>query len=204
MKWKYIICLGIGVLFVVMYVIGYKTAKGWESEVITYGYGAENVNVSNGVILKRDTEYILESYNSENAENETYEGMIPVAFIGLTREQLIDFLGENPEFFEEEGELVKNVMLVSFSENKIVIRKNIEEIEETTTYDFNIEENSPKYYIFLIDDTVKVYKEDKTTIYMETGITVDELDESVADELSMGVAVKNISELYRLLESFTT
>ena len=39
---------------------------------------------------------------------------------------------------------------------------------------------------------------------METGITADELDETVAQELIMGVAVKNISELYRLLESYTT
>ncbi|MFQ9933900.1 MAG: hypothetical protein ACLRVQ_05660 [Lachnospiraceae bacterium] len=206
MRLKYIICLGAGILFIAMYVIGYNTAAGWESEVITYDHevNAANAGSDDNVILKHGAKYILEAYNSETEQSSTLEDTIPVELVGLTRNQVIEFIGENPDYFGENDEIVRNVMLVSFSENRIVIRKNVEIAEETTEYEFNIGDNEPKYYIFLIDNAVIVYKEDKTTVYMETGITADELDETVAQELIMGVAVKNISELYRLLESYTT
>lgn len=203
MRLKYIICLGIGVLFIGMYVLGYSTAAGWESEAVTYDREV-SAGGSDNIILKHGAKYIVESYNSETDESSTYEDSLPVALVGLTRNEIIEYIGDNPDCFKEGDETVRNVMLVSFSENRVVIRKNVEKSEETTAYDFNVNGNEPKYYIFLIDNAVIVYKEDKTTVYMETGITAEELDETVAKELSMGVAVKNISELYRLLESYTT
>lgn len=206
MNKKYIICFAVITLLIAVYVIGYKVGQSWDSGFNIYNGGnyVKEVNGESSSIVKNNAEYVLEVYNNETNENSEISNKIPVEFIGLTRENIIDFIGKNTDFFTDEGEKIQNVMLVSFAENKVVIRKNIESIEETTDYNFFVNNNEPSYYIFLIDDAVVVYKSDKITIYMETGITRDELDETVAAELTMGVSVKNISELYRLLESYTS
>lgn len=82
--------------------------------------------------------------------------------------------------------------------NKLVIRKSISIIEETT------EEEKYKYYVTLQENKIIVYREDKTTIFLETSINVETLDTDSMDKLKQGIPVKNISELYRILESFTT
>ncbi len=206
MNKKYIICFAVIFLLITVYVIGYKVGQSWDSDFSFNGSGyyVKEVNAENDSIVKNNAEYVLEVYNNETNENKEIINKIPVEFIGLTREKIIDFIGKNTDFFTDEGEKIQNVMLVSFSEKKVVIRKNIESIEETTQDKFFGNSNAPNYYIFLIDNAVVVYKSDKTTIYMETGITREELDETVAAELTMGVSVKNISDLYRLLESYTS
>lgn len=203
-KGKYFICIIVGILLVAMYAIGYNMALGWETEIVENHWDYTQVNSNSQVILKRTSQYVLEIYNNETGDSDVVEDTVPVEFIGLDREEIIEFISGNTDFFKDEGEKIKNVMLVSFGEKRVVIRKTIELEEEETTYNFNLASDEPNYYIFLIDNTVVVYKSDKTTVYMETGITRDELDEQVAAELSIGVSVKNISELYRLLESYTS
>lgn len=203
-KGKYFICIIVGILLVAMYAIGYNMALGWETEIVENHWDYTQVNSNSQVILKRTSQYVLEIYNNETGDSDVVENTVPVEFIGLDREEIIEFISGNTDFFKDEGEKIKNVMLVSFGEKRVVIRKTIELEEEETTYNFNLASDEPNYYIFLIDNTVVVYKSDKTTVYMETGITRDELDEQVAAELSIGVSVKNISELYRLLESYTS
>ncbi len=56
----------------------------------------------------------------------------------------------------------------------------------------------------LEDGAIVVYKQDKTTVFLETGIQDEELDENDKELLLQGIGVKNISELYRYLEGFTS
>ena len=56
----------------------------------------------------------------------------------------------------------------------------------------------------LEDGAIVVYKQDKTTVFLETGIKDEELDENDKELLLQGIGVKNISELYRYLEGFTS
>lgn len=206
MKTKYFLCIIMGILLIAMYAIGYNMASKWDAGITTYNEesDAKDVALANEVILKRDTQYVLETYDNKTKETITEKSNIPVEFIAYTREELIEFIGSNQEYFAKENEKVLNVMLISFSKEQVVIRKTVEYEEETTTYSYNIDLDEPKYYIFLIDNIVMVYKGDKTTLYMETGITADELSDETVSELRVGVAVKNVSELYRLLESFTS
>jgi hypothetical protein len=53
-------------------------------------------------------------------------------------------------------------------------------------------------------DKVIVYKKDKTTVFIETGITFDMLDRETRESIEEGVWIENISVLYRYLESITS
>lgn len=200
---KYIIGFLAGVLFIAMYVVGYKVAQSWESEIITFDDKSVAADNQNQTIVKRNTKYTLETYYSDKDETITENPGIPVELIGLDRNQVIDFIESNTSYFEETDKRILNVMLLSFSDKEIVIRRNVEEAEEETKkYNFSAE--TSKYYVVLEETGVVVYKEDKTTVYMETGITENEMDEAMVAELKYGVAIKNISELYRFLESITS
>jgi len=60
------------------------------------------------------------------------------------------------------------------------------------------------YYIKDQDDYVVVFKKDKKTVYMETGILVNSLDENDAKMIKAGIPVEDITALYAYLESFTS
>ena len=200
---KYIAGFLAGVLFIAMYILGYKMAEGWESEIVTLDNNTVAADNQNQMIVKKNTKYTLETYYSDKGETTTESLSMPVEFIGLDRNQVIDFIDDNTSFFKEEGKNILNVMLLSFSDREIVIRRNVEEAEEETKK-YNFIEETPKYYVILEENGVVVYKEDKTTVYMETGITESEMDEAMVAELKYGVSIKNISELYRFLESITS
>ena len=186
-----------------MYVFGYKLAQSWESEIITFDNKSVAADNQSQVIVKRNTKYTLETYYSDKDETVTENLNIPVELIGLDRNQVIDFIESNTSFFEETDKRILNVMLLSFSDKEVVIRRNVEKAEEATTK-YNYSAEVSKYYVVLEENGVVVYKEDKTTVYMETGITENEMDEAMVAELKYGVAIKNISELYRFLESITS
>lgn len=200
---KYILGILAGVLFIAMYILGYKTAEGWESEIVTQDNMSVDADSQNQTIIKKNTKYTLETYYSDKNETTTESLSVPVEFIGLDREQIIDFIEQNTSYFGDEDKKILNVMLLSFSDKEVVIRRNVEEAEKETKQ-YNFVSDTPKYYVVLEENGVVVYKEDKSTVYMETGITENEMDEAMVAELKYGVAIQNISELYRFLESITS
>ena len=148
---------------------------------------------------------MVETYENKEKKITGQESMsIPIALIGLNKIKTSEYLMEHKADFAEGNEEVTSIKVISFSEERVVIRKYITFVEETTSYDFLINTQEPKYYIMLEFGKVVVYRGDMTTLYMETGITSQELEESVAAELRSGICVENISELYRTLESFTS
>lgn len=199
---KYAVSLAVGIGFVLMYVWGYYIAQKWDAR-LTFKY--ENAAVDADLtetVVKNGAKYKLIAYDEKTKKYTNEERNIPSEFVGLTRDELISYVENNNDFFAKEDEILSNVMLVSFSEKKVIIRKSIKEhivAEKETT-----NEKMPRYYIMIIDSRVVVYKSDLKTIYMETGILESELDYEVAVELRNGRAVFEISELYRILESLTS
>lgn len=200
---KYILGILAGILFIVMYILGYKTAEGWESKIVTSDNMSVDADSQSQTIIKKNTKYTLETYYSDKNKTTTENLSVPVEFIGLDREQIIDFIEQNTSYFGDEDKKILNVMLLSFSDREIVIRRNVEEAEKETKK-YNFVSDTPKYYVVLEENGVVVYKEDKSTVYMETGITENEMDEAIVAELKYGVSIQNISELYRFLESITS
>lgn len=202
MRGKYIVCIGVGILFIGMYILGYKIGRYSQNDIRL----AEGTQVakSDEEIIGSNAEYLLEIYNNDTNETMTKTLDVPVEFIGFTRDRLIEYISTNKNYFCDTGEEIKNVMLVSFSKSKIVIRKSVVDApKETKSVTVPVEDEA-NYFIFLEEGFVVVYKKDRTTLFLETGITEAELEHGLAAELSLGVAVKDISELYRLLESYTS
>lgn len=212
MKKKKIICLFCFVLgMVLVYYLGYTIGKKYNNTnavtrewvyennpaVYSTEEGKEAANTSE-LIVSNSMSYILESYNINDKTIETANQNVPSEFLGMNRQELIDYLKANKKKFADKGQQVQNIMLVSMEKDKLVIRKSISIIEETT------EEEKYKYYVTLQENKIIVYREDKTTIFLETSINVETLDTDSMDKLKQGIPVKNISELYRILESFTT
>lgn len=212
MKKKKIICLfcfalGMALVYYLGYTFGKKynntnaVTREWVYEnnpaVYSTDEGKEAANTSE-LIVSNSMSYILESYNINDKTIETATKNIPSEFLGMNRQKLIDYLKENKKKFADKDQQVQNVMLVSMEKDKLVIRKTISIIEETT------KEEKYRYYVTLQENKIIVYREDKTTVFLETSINVETLDTDSMDKLTEGIPVKNISELYRILESFTT
>lgn len=206
--------------FAAAYVIGYRYGNDSDNDNIRLKeevesempYVADNALTdkerakdvaSADIVLKEEAELILETCHEENNfEVETSEFNIPVELIGYTREKVIEYLENNGEFFINDEEELINIMLVSFAEDRVVIRKNVRE-SAVIIYP-NGESERYNYYIGFKEDKVVVFKKDKETVFIETGITYDMIDRETRENIDEGVWIENINTLYRYLESITS
>ncbi len=158
---------------------------------------------SDGDVLTEDAVMILETHlESENSKLESNEFNIPIELIGYTRGKVIEYLEKNGDFFVSDDEELISIMLVSFSEDRVVIRKNVRE-GAVVIYP-NGESERYNYYIGFKEEKVVVFKKDKQTVFIETGITFDMVDKETRESINEGVWIENINMLYRYLESITS
>ncbi len=145
-------------------------------------------------VVKKDTNFQVENYHIDTKKCETVTQELPVEYIGMNRQEMIDYLSS----YEPEEENLSNVQLVSFSSKEVVIRKSYTKKTQTRTV-----EN--KYWILEEDGLLIVYKQDKETIYIRTGISISKLS-AVEQSLCRGEGIpfENIHDLYRYLESCTS
>lgn len=61
-----------------------------------------------------------------------------------------------------------------------------------------------KYYICVEDGYIVVYKDDRKTVYMDTGISIDCINAEDLEMIENGIPVEDITTLYRYLESYTS
>lgn len=215
MKKKTIIWIfSIVFLLIIIYGIGYKVGLSLQSQNIVYKeqvyesnpvvYNSEsNQNVADvdSIIVTSNMDLVLESYDTDTESLTTTTRSMPVQLLGMDRESIIEYIKNNNKIFIDGNEKIENLMLVSFDKEKVVIRKSVSIIkEEITTEEIEVY----KYYVTLQENSIIVYKEDKTSIFLETAINTETLDTDSINKLREGIPVKNISELYRILESFTT
>ena len=217
-KYICIFCVVLG--FAVAYVIGYRYGKDEDnnnvrlkdevasdmpyiSEGITMGQDSTKDASSSNTVLKEDAKMVLETCFEENQfEIETSELNLPVELIGFDREKVIQYLENNGDFFVNDDEELINIMLVSFAEDRVVIRKNVRQ-GAVIIYP-NGESERYNYYIGFKEDKIVVYKKDKETVFIETGITYDMVDRETREKIEEGVWIENINTLYRYLESITS
>lgn len=215
---KYICVFGVVVGFVAAYVIGYRygiddkdntikvqdeiTDNSYNNNVQKPTNGSLDVAVENKVI-KRDAKLILEvNHEESDIAFETIEMNIPIELIGLSRSDVIEYVKNNGDFFTDEDEELINIMLMSFSDEQIVLRKNVREGQVVIYPKGESEEYN--YYIGFKDNKVVVFKKDKTTVFIETGITYDMVDVETRENIEQGIWIENITTLYRYLESITS
>ena len=196
-----------GLCLVFLFYAGYRYGGSLDNdEIITLADGTSYMQgETKEKLIDHDTEYVLESHNLDDDKITAKTENVPVELIGLSKKEVIDYITSHMEQFQEKGEEVKNISMISFSHDTLVLRKDVTDsiaISETIKKYQN--DNPYNYYMVLEDGYLIVYKQDKTTVFLETGIREDELDETDRAQLLQGVGVKNISELYRYLEGYTS
>ncbi len=145
-------------------------------------------------VITADTTYLVEQINLSEGSVEEQEDTIPVKYIGLNREELVEELAaydKNPPLTElEKG--FETIELTAFSKDRVVICKYYKEA-------------APKsFYLMVADHFVVVYEEDKKTLYLNTDILLDSLDDSLQAEIIQGKYVENEEALYNFLESYSS
>ncbi len=141
------------------------------------------------------TEYTLQTYDVET--DTTKEEVLPTPsyLIGLTREDVIqylkDYMQDLPLNEFQKGLVSFEVM--SFSTDNIVLKK---------TYD--AEHVEYKYYLKEQNGYIVAYYGDQKTVFDYTGVSIENLSAFEQQKLQEGIAVRDLDELYALLENYSS
>ncbi len=145
-------------------------------------------------VVTADTTYLVEEVDLISGTVHETEESVPVKYIGLDREGLLQELesyDDNPPLTElEQG--FETIELTAFSKDRVVICKY-----------YKLEEDKG-FYLMVADHFIVVYREDKQTLYMNTDILLDSLNETLQTEIMRGKYVETEEELYNFLESYSS
>ena len=145
-------------------------------------------------VVTADTRYLLEMVNLSEGTVTENEETIPVMYIGLNREELLEALSayeDNPPLTElEQG--FESIELTAFSKDRVAVCKYYKEQEPQ------------KFYLMVADHFIVVYEEDRSTLYMNTDILLERLPDALQREIMEGKLVASEEELYLFLESYSS
>ena len=150
--------------------------------------------VADNPVVTADTLYLVETVDLNKGTISESEEAVPVMYIGLNREELLDALSsydKNPPLTEQERGF-ETIELTSFSKDRVVVCKYYKEKEPEG------------FYLMVADHFIVVYHEDKSTLYMNTDILLDFLPDSLQREIMEGKYVASEEELYLFLESYSS
>ncbi len=149
---------------------------------------------ANEPVVTADTRYLLEMVDLSKGTVTESEETIPVMYIGLNREELLQALSayeDNPPLSElEQG--FESVELTAFSKDRVAVCKYYKEQEPQG------------FYLMVADHFIVVYEEDRSTLYMNTDILLERLPDSLQREIVEGKFVAGEEELYLFLESYSS
>lgn len=141
------------------------------------------------------TQYTLQTYDMKT-KNLTEESLSTPSFlIGLNREEVIDYLKDyltDLPLSEFEKGLV-SFELISFSADSVVLRKT-----------YNPDSVEYKYFLKAVDGYIVAYYGDQKTVFYYTGVSTQDLSTSDRLQLEDGIFVKDLDELYSVLESYSS
>lgn len=155
----------------------------------------EEVNGAEKNTITQRTKLIIEHYNRTSGSMVEEAAVMPVEYIGMTREELSDYLSEysrNPNLEDAQNGFEK-YQIMSFSESQVVLRKIF--ITIGTEY---------KFYLTEENGCVTVYYIDQKTVYEYTNIVVDGLPDDVKEQVKHGKYVTDEDALYNFLENYTS
>ena len=150
---------------------------------------------STGESLRETASYFLETVYLQSQTEEREQLALPGFMVGIDLKGLTTYLKGYMEAMPVNEYLagLLSYEVVSFAQDKVVLRK---------TYDETKVEN--QFYICRRGDFIVVYYSDLKTVYEYTDIRVDSLVEEVQDIINQGFYVKDIQDLYSILEGFTS
>lgn len=169
----------------------------WEAETHagTDTETAQAVSSTGRNTLSADTEYVLlEEDIALGTEVET-TWRLPGHYIGMTREQFlvaIENYSSYPPLSEMERGFV-NAEVVQFSRERVTVRKRYQSAQPDEIF-----------YLAVEDHEVVVYLEDRATLYMNTGIMLDDLPEDMQLKIMQMLYIEGEEALYGFLETYSS
>ncbi len=145
-------------------------------------------------VVTADTRYLLEMVDLTKGTVTESEETIPVMYIGLNREELLQALSayeDNPPLTELELGF-ETIELTAFSKDRVAVCK------------YYKEKVPQGFYLMVADHFIVVYEEDRSTLYMNTDILLERLPDILQREIMAGKFVASEEELYLFLESYSS
>lgn len=165
-----------------------------EKEAAEEGEQVIEAAVADEPVVTADTLYLVEQVDLSEGTVTEREESVPVMYIGLNREELLEalsFYGENPPLTELENGF-ENIELTAFSRDRVAVCKYYRQ-------------NEPEgFYLMVADHFIVVCEEDRDTLYMNTDILLERLPDSLQREIMDGKYVASEEELYLFLESYSS
>ncbi len=144
---------------------------------------AEEVDVKDELRTNSSMVYVVGQYDwNTGTVTETVE-KFPEELLDLTRQELLIFLRENPEYGS----------LLSFSEHAVYMRKS--DHADWSAY---------LYFLTLRDGGLMVYRLEDDSLYLDTGIKEEELSEENVELLREGLYIKDNAALFDFLQTVTS
>lgn len=146
-------------------------------------------------VFSANTSYVVQNYDVISGQTVEEETAAPDKFMGLNRDRLVEEIGEynsNPSLTDlEQG--FTFMELVSFSPDRVVVRKSYERIDTEKGF-FLLNEN---HYVVVYDYSL-------SHVYMNTDILVESLPEKLQEEILNMKFIDDENGLYNFLESYSS
>lgn len=189
-----VLILALAFTFFGSYALSRKASE--EENDIIYSTEKANLQAVDAIkeeVVQSGTEIVYEIYRLNYKEKEEIIKP-PAKYVGTTRKELIDILKEElkNQPLEEVEKGLENLELLSFSRDRVVIRKSYGK------------EIPYKFCLFIENGSITVYYSDKKTIYSYTDIPAEALPEAVRQELYNGKEINSLGALYDFLETYSS
>lgn len=148
-------------------------------------------------VITCDTVLVIEEYDKNTDITAEHEESIPGKYIGMDRENFVDAMESyalSPPLEEQQRGLL-SVEVLTFSGEKVSIRKNYQILEEPA---------EDIFYLVAENHYITVYAQDMQTIYLYTDIRVENLPETLQEEIIQKKMIAGESNLYHFLESYSS
>ena len=155
-------------------------------------------------VVTADTMYLIEEVDLTDGTVHEKEESMPVMYIGLDRESLLDELKSydlSPPLSELERGF-ETIELTAFSKDRVVVCKYYKLDKDKD--DEQEQDLQPGFYLMVADHLIVVYREDKKTLYMSTDILLEGLNDALQAEIIQGKYLETEEEVYNFLESYSS
>lgn len=198
MKKTYIISfLVVFILIMASYFGSYYFMKEKVKEVpIEKNEDVLKANSGTGIYTSDQTVYVLEKYDAATYELTEEKLTMPVEYVGLTREELMEKIKtyeKSPDAADKNNGFT-GFSLVYFSENKIVLRKTYNKNSYELEYEAKVDSQGK----------IVIYISETGAIYTDTDIYYNQLPADTKEEIESGKKMQGLREVYDFLENYSS
>lgn len=142
--------------------------------------------------LSVETKYVLEERDIYRDTVVETTWSLPDKYVGMNREQFLEAMEEYEAFppLSEQQRGFVSLEVLSFSRERVVVQMNYRVVLPTDSF-----------YLAVYDNKVVVLLDDRETVYIETGIDLEDLPEEQQEQIMNMMLIEDEARLYDFLEA---